>query len=152
MTKKIKLSFPNGFVAYATLREKEEPECAQGLWDYCEKPERCIVHHTVSTGNAFQCIKRPVVHPITTGSAAKPIGNKPLWYPDIRAGMVIFRGLTFSLAYGTSTEPSPASGPWTAQVDPEYLDGYIKACTDVWFHTYIYHKCAVVTIERGEES
>ena len=59
-------------------------------------------------------------------------------------------GWCFWFTWAFCSEAVPLGGPVIAKVDPEYMDGYIAASRDVWYHDYLYHKLAVLTVEKVE--
>ena len=149
--KKIKVTFPNGFTATATLKEKEEPEVTARVWEQIEKPLKLAGYHTVSTGGFFTGMPRPPKHMVESGSQLNPIGNVITLISDIEMGGISWGGWAYWFTYAPCTEIVSVGGPVIAQVDPEYMEGYTKACQDVWHHEYYFHKLPVMTIERGEE-
>jgi len=148
--KKLRITFPNGFVAHAAIREKEEPKCAADCIEFFKTPKKLICHHTISTGNIIICHDLPPAHPVAAGSQVAPLGANPLHYTCIKAGDIIWKGWSITLSYGPSTEPAESGGPLIARIDDADYKAYFEACKDVWFHTYIYHELACVTVEVEE--
>ena len=148
--RKLKMTFPNGFVAHATILTDREPKCSEDMWEFFKVPKRLICHHTISTGNVIVCHDRPPRHPVPSGSQIAPLGEHPLHYTCIQAGNIVWKGWAINVAYGPSTEPASTGGPLIATVDEDCFKGFLDACKDVWYHTYLYHKLAVLTVEREE--
>lgn len=147
----IRIKFPNGFVARADVQEETEPVCTAQLYEMLKDgPVPMESYHTLAAGGFFSAYARPPAEPVPCGSQIKSIGNKvPLIY-DFEPGDISWLGSRLCFAYGPSTEPMSVGGPVIAVVRDQDLDGYKRACLDVWFHCYIYHKLAIITIERGE--
>ena len=148
---KLKITFPNGFVAMATMREKEEPEfCANILGRLQPGPNRICTYHTISTGCLFDAFPRPPKHPVLAGNQVDIKGNTSKLICDLEPGELSSGGWSIAFCYGFCSEIVPIGGPVIAKVDPEYLDGFITACRDVWYHDYLYHKVAIITVEKVE--
>ena len=149
---KIKVKFPNGFEALATVREKEEPELAAKLMEkLANGPLPCACYHTISTGCFFSATPRPPRHPVPSGTQVDSIGNEqPKLIMDLEAGDISFTGWAFWITYGFTSETVPIGGPVIAKVDADSMEGFLNACKDVWFHDYIYRKLAVITFEKAE--
>ena len=148
--KKMKLTFPNGTFVIGTLKEQEEPELSESLWNFGKSPEKLICHNTLSTGYAYGAYSRPTRSPIEAGFMGRPVGNCPVSYTNVRAGEIVWTGNRMFVSYGKCTEPGVV-GAVTMVIDPEYMDAFIKGSYDVWMHTYSYHKLAVITVEREAE-
>ena len=148
---KLKVTFPNGTVVYATMREKEEPEFCQRASDRLKDgPLKCPCYHTLSTGGLFDSFPRPPKHPVATGNQVDVIGNESKLICDLDVGDISSAGWNFAFTWDFCSEAVPIGGPVIAKVDPEYLKDYVVACRDVWYHDYLYHKVAVLTIEKVE--
>ena len=150
MTKMI-ITFPNGFVAKATVRDKEEPEMVAQMWKVLkDNPTKLFCYHTFSTGDVYNAYPRSPREPVDTGNQTDFVGHENLLITELKCGDWSFTGWNFSVDYGMGTEPVPVGGPVVAKVDPEYMAGYVSACQDIWLHDYVYHKLAVITIAREE--
>ena len=147
--RKIKITFPNGFVAHAVVNDAEEPYGSELMWKYLEQPCKAVCQHTVSTGRGYLAVPRPPKNPLEIEKAPAKEG---FMLTDAHAGEIYFRnGWNFFVIYGDPTEPLSPSGPLTAKVVPEDLEQYCEACYDVWLHNYTYHKLAYLVFEREEE-
>lgn len=148
---KMSIKFPNGFVAKATVFDKEEPEMVAQMWSvFGNGPLDFYTYHTWSTGNTFNAYPRAPREPVDTGNQVDFVGRVNKLITELECGTFTFTGWNFSINYGRSTEPVPVGGPVVAKVDPEYMDGFIEACNDVFLHDYIYHKICILTITREE--
>ena len=146
-----KFRFPNGFVATATVRDKEEPECVAAAMEYLKDgPCKTVTYHTLSTGDLFASYPRAPRHPVPSGSQVTYIGTESKMIYDLLPGDISWQGSNFVYVYGDCTEPVYLGGPVIATINKEDLPGFITACKDIWFHQYIYHKVAIITIEKGE--
>lgn len=149
MLKKIILTFPNGAVVKATLLEDAEPELCEDLWDFAKEEQSLICHNTLSTGKSFPAFRRPSRSPNTESHLANPIGRNKVVYTALKEGELLWSKTKLYVVYGFCTEPSIA-GAVTARVDPEDMEAFIRAGEDVWNHTYLYHKLAVLKVKREE--
>ena len=147
VVKQIKLTFPNGTVVRADLLEQEEPELCESLWEFAKEEQPLICHNTLSTGYSFPAFRRPSRSPNTESHLANPIGRHKIGYTSLVKGNLLWSGTKLYVVYGFCTEPSIA-GAVTAQVVDEDMDAFVKAGEDVWYHTYFYHKLAVLKVER----
>lgn len=147
--KKIKLTFPNGAEVKAALLEEQEPELCESLWDFAGEEQSLICHNTLSTGFSFPAFPRPSRSPNTESHLANPIGRHKVGYTSLRAGDLLWSVSKLYVVYGFCTEPSMA-GAVTAKVDETDMDVFLKACQDVWHHTYYFHKLAVLRVKREE--
>lgn len=150
MSKKIKLSFPNGAVIHASLLEEAEPELCESLWEFAKEEQSLICHNTLSTGYSFPAFRRPSKSPNTESHLANPIGRNKVGYTSLKKGNLLWSGTKLYVVYGFCTEPSIA-GAVTAQVDEEDMEAFVKAGEDVWHHTYFFHKLAVLKVVREED-
>lgn len=153
--RKVKMTFPNGFVARAIVNDVEEPKAGDSLWEAVEKPLKIACHNTVSTGRGFLGFPRAPREPRKLEYQGETVytGKNVKLLTDAVAGELYIRDVwSYFFIWGDCTEPLNPGGPLAARVVPEDLDGYIKACHDVWMHTYFYHKLAVIVMEREEES
>lgn len=148
--KRIRLCFPNGSIVKATLLEQEEPELCKDLWDFARDPQPLICHNSLSTGFSFPAFRRPSRSPNTEAHLANPIGRHKVGYTALKRGDLIWSVNKLYVVYGFCTEPSIA-GAVTARIDPAYMDDFVRACEDVWHHTYFFHKLSVLTIRREED-
>ena len=148
--RKIIFHYPNGATVVGTLKDVEEPELSDSLWNFLEQPQRFICHNNLSTGYSYGAHSRPTRSPGKIGFMGSPIGNHPVSYTEVHAGEMVWTGTRFFIAYGKCTEPG-IMGAITVKIDPEYMDAFVEASHDIWRHTYEYHKLAVITAERGEE-
>jgi hypothetical protein len=147
---KIKLIFPSAVEVYATLETEVEPELAADLWERVAVPQRGICNVTVSTGDSFGVNLRPLREaPESSGTLRAPIGNKPLFYTELRPGNILWSRARAYVCYGRCTEPGIV-GAKVAQVEPEYMKTFRKECEEIRNHTFFYHEMAIVTIERGD--
>lgn len=147
--RKIKLLFPNGTHATATLLEEREPELCESLWAFVETEKGFICHNTLSTGDAFAAFPRPTRSPSTSSHLANPVGRNKIGYTSLVCGDLLWSGSKLYVAYGKCTEPSVA-GAVTARIDPQCIDAFTAACNNVWDYTYYYHKVAVLTVSRDD--
>lgn len=148
--RRIKFTFPNGMQIGASLLDEKEPELAESLWEATEQPLRLICHNTLSSGSAFGAYSRPPREPVEAGYQGRPVGRNNVSYTKIKMGEMVWTGTRFLVVYGPCTEPGIV-GSVVVKVDDEDLAAYEEACTDVWYHTYHYHKLAVLTVEREAE-
>ena len=146
--KEIKITFTNGAVISAGVRESEEPELAESMQRFFEEPKKLICHNTLSTGDSFAAFPRPPKSPVKAGHLGKTIGRNRLHYTELKAGDLIWSGTKLYVCYGKCTEPG-LIGAVVAQVKQEEIPEFVRACNDVRNHTYFYHKMAVITVERG---
>lgn len=149
MSTKIKITFPNGFVAHATMRDEEEPECCAASLEFLKDgPCKCVNYHTVSTGDLFGVFPRPPKHPVPAGSQVSYVGTESKMIYDLNDYDISWQGFNWVFTYGPCTEPVYLGGPVIATVDEPYREGWKQACRDCWFHQYIYHKVVIITIEK----
>ena len=148
--RRIKFTFPNGTEIRAGLLDEKEPELAQSLWDMVEEPMGFICHNTLSSGSAFGAYSRPPREPVEAGYQGRPIGRNNVSYTKIKLGEMVWTGTRFLVVYGQCTEPGIV-GSVVVKVDEADLVKYEEACNDVWYHTYHYHKLAVLKVEREAE-
>ncbi len=148
--RRIKFTFPNGMQVSARLLDETEPELSQSLWDTLERPVRFICHNTLSSGSAFGAYMRPPREPVEAGYQGRPVGHNSVSYTKIKMGEMVWTGTRFLVVYGPCTEPGIV-GAVVVKVDEADLGKYEEACNDVWYHTYHYHKLAVLTAEREAE-
>lgn len=149
---KIKITFPNGFECYATMREKEEPEfCAQLLNALKPGKNPICTYHTISTGCLFDAFPRPPKHPQLGGNQVDIKGNSSKLICDLEPGEISSSCWSWAFCYGFCSEIVAIGGPVIAKCDPEYLDGFITACRDIWYHDYLYHKLGIINIEKVED-
>ena len=148
---KIKVTYPNGAEIYATVREKEEPELSKAMLDQLAGgPVSCACYHTLSSGNFYIAFPRPPKHPIPSGNQVDVIGKENKMICDLEVGDISNAGFNWTFTWGFCSEAVPIGGPVVAKVDPEYMDDFLKASRDVWYHDYLYHKLAVLTVEKVE--
>jgi len=145
--KKIKLIFPNGTEIKAALLEDREPELCQSLWEFAKEEQTLICHNTLSTGFSFAAFRRPSRSPNTESHLANPIGRCKIGYTSLQKGNLLWSVTKLYVVYGPCTEPSVA-GAVTAQVEEGDMDAFMRACEDVWHHTYYFHKLAVLKVRR----
>ncbi len=149
---KMIITFPNGFTAKATTREKEEPEMVAQMWSVLkDNPTKLYCYHTFSTGDVYNAYPRAPYEPVETGNQTDFVGHENKLITDLDCGDLTFTGWNFSINYGHGTEPVPVGGPVVAKIDPEYMKGFCEACKDVWLHDYVYHKLAIIYIAKGED-
>lgn len=146
--KEIKITFPNGAVVSAAVLEESEPELTENMWDFFDRPKKLICHNTLSTGDSFAAFPRPPKSPVRAGHLGKTIGNQRIHYTELTAGDLLWSGTKLYVCYGQCTEPG-LIGAVVARIKPEDMQPYVRACGDVRSHTYIYHRLAVITVERG---
>lgn len=146
--KEIKITFPTGELIRAAVQEQAEPELSESLWAFFDTPKQLICHNTLSTGDSFASFPRPPRSPVRAGHLGKTIGRNRIHYTELKPGNLIWSGTKLYVCYGRCTEPG-LIGAIVAQVRPEDLPAFVKACTEVRNYTYLYHKMAVITVERG---
>ena len=145
--RKIKFTFLNGAQVYGRILEEVEPELAESLWNAVEFPVRFICHNTLSSGSAFGAYMRPPREPVEAGYQGRPVGRNNISYTKIKPGEIVWTGTRFLVVYGPCTEPSVV-GSVVVKIDDSNFNQYLAACNDVWYHTYHYHKLAILTVER----
>ena len=145
--KKIRITFPNRLSVIGTLKEKEEPELSESLWNFSQAPQKLICHNTLSTGYAYGAYSRPSRSPIEAGFMGRPVGNYPVSYTKVLPGEIVWTGNRMFVSYGKCTEPGMV-GAVTLTIDPDYMETFIEGSYDIWRYTYNYHKLAVITVER----
>ena len=152
MNRKIEIEFPEAEIkVYATLRDNEEPEMCDRLWEILEKPVRMANAHTVSTGCFFDARPRPPKHAVKVGTQAKNIGRKKSLYCDLEPGTVLYSGYEIGICYGDHiTEPLTTSGTFVAEVDKENMDDLYKAGKFVWNAQYFTHLLTTTIVSRKE--
>jgi len=149
--KKIKMIFPSGEYAVATLLFDDEPELAQDLWDRLETPQKGLCRVTLSTGDSYGILFRPLSEvPKAAGTLRAPIGNKRLFYTELTEGNLLWSRSRLYVCYGPCTEPGLV-GSKVAQIDPEYMKLFKRECEEVRNHTFYYHEQALVGLERAGE-
>ena len=151
MTKKVEIVFPeSGITVTASMLEKEEPESSELLWNYLEKPVRCAIYNTLSTGCLFIGKARPPYDPVKIGTQAEPVGRNLKMLCDMIPGEIMFTGMDFWCCYGPETEPLLGGGAVAIVIDPECLDDFIKAGKHIWHCQQITHTLATMTVKRKE--
>lgn len=157
--RKILLEVPSCRVTLtATLRDNEEPEMAQQVWDFLENPVKVFSHPTLSTGDLSVLFPRPPLHPPKNiGDQTNPlVPDSPYLVSgpgktEVQAGEIIWCGWNLMFVYGPScTEPLRSGGAYVAQVDKECMDQLETVREDLWNHTYLYHKLGIINISRKE--
>lgn len=151
MTKKVEIVFPEcDITVIASVLEKEEPESSELLWKYLEKPVRCAIYNTLSTGCLFISKARPPKEPVVIGTQANPVGRNLKMLCDMIPGEIMFTGMDFWCCYGPETEPLLGGGSVAIVVDPEYLDKYLEAGRYIWHCQQIKHTLVTMTVSRKE--
>lgn len=156
--RKFIIEFPAvGKQVTCTLLE-DEPEVANGFWDWMATPQKCYTHPTISTGDMFSAWPRPPrEEPQNLGDQTTPLskyapmlctGTKRTESQD---GDILWSGSFPCVIYGYITEPLQAGSAKIGKVDPECMDDLKIGGKDVWYHTVFYHTIGIVNFRRKED-
>lgn len=141
--KSISILFPNGTKVLADFAGKEL-ELEENLWNFLENGKRDFVcHHTGSTGGLINSYPLPD----KKFMLVKP--KEPILLCGELGGMLGWNGFDLLLMHETLTEPLISGCGEVAHVREEYMPAYMEACKDVWYHCFLYHKLAVITVEQN---
>lgn len=142
----IAIKFPNGTEVTADFVKNGNGILADNLWNLlADGPEDFVCHHTGSTGGLINA------YPLPRKEYMYIKAPENLVLAGELGGMITWNGFDMLLMHETCTEPLLTNQGEIARVREEDMEAYMKACKDVWYHCYLYHKLAVITVRRKED-
>lgn len=143
--RQVYLEFPvGGYKVTATLQEEVEKELVNRFWDAADGSE-FICCHPFSAGYSFNAQPLPGPHFPCIPS------ETPWTLCEMNEGQLHYDGYRFRCTYGPVTEPMTLNYGIVANVDPECLDDFKKACMKVWEYMVYYHKTATIILSKKED-
>lgn len=132
------------------ILDQDNPELADEMWDFIEKPQKCYTHHTISTGGDIVFKPLPPYEPVKIGNQSNPRGKAIPFFTDMKPGQINWRGSSWGVVYDKCTEPMTSSGPVLIEILPECMEEFYNGCYDLWHQTSLYHNVGLATVSRKE--